>query len=94
MNSEELKALLLSGEEEGADRASIYDKVVEAFNETATKAADAISKVDELTNRVGQLTDTNFKLLEKIRYTDQPGGDPIADPEPETMTLEKLFEEG
>ncbi len=91
MTAQELKALLLSGEEEGVDRAAIYDQVVEEFSQTSTKAAEAVSKIDELTNRVGQLTDTNFKLLEKIRYTDDPK-QPDAEPEPETMTLEKLFE--
>ena len=99
MTPEELRALLLSGEEEGADRAAIYDQVVETYTQKIndyTQAQEKITasatRIDELTGRVGQLTDTNFKLLEKIRYTqDDQGTNPNGD-EPQEITLEQLFE--
>lgn len=91
MTPEELKALLLSGEEEGADRAAIYDQAVEAFAKIHGDYAATAGKIEELTSRVGKLTDTNYKLLEKIRYTEDEPAQQSSD-EPIEMTIEQLFE--
>lgn len=93
MSTEELKNRLLEAEAEGADRAGIYDEVVSEFSSVQEELTSANTKVEDLTNRVGQLTDTNYKLLEKVRYID--GAKEEDEPESEEveeMTIEKLFE--
>lgn len=94
MTAEELKARLMAAEEEGADRAGIYDEAVAEFSRIKEELTSSTAKIEELTNRVGQLTDTNFKLLEKIRYVDK--ADDVEDPAEEEiheMSIEELFEE-
>lgn len=91
MTPEEIKALLLSGEEDGADRASIYDKVVSDISETAKKYTDLDAKIKEyedkiqgLNDKLTGLTETNLKLLDKIKYTStDEGGDEGSNDEPE-----------
>lgn len=92
MTAEEIKTLLLSGEEDGADRASIYDQVVsditettKTHEETSGKLAEANSRIEDLNKQLSKLTETNLKLLDKIKYvtTNDEGGDDGSDDEPE-----------
>lgn len=94
MTAEEIKARLMEAEAEDADRAGIYSEVADSFAAVQEELTSATAKIEELTGRVGQLTDTNFKLLEKIRYVDSAESAEEEDSEEvKEMTLEELFAE-
>lgn len=103
MTLEEIKALLLSGEEDGADRTAIYDQVMQEFSdhqtkhdETSTKLSETEAKVQELNDKLAKLTETNLKLLDKIKYvTSEPEGndDEPDEPEVEIADLTSWYEE-
>lgn len=93
MTFEELKNTLLTSHDEGVDSSAAYDSILTEVSEMYTKMNESERKVEDLTNRVAQLTDSNFKLLEKVRYM-EPEESKEPEPEPEEITIEKLFEEG
>lgn len=104
MTAEEIKALLLSGEEDGADRASIYDQVVSDITETAKtheetsgKLAEANTKIEDLNKQLSKLTETNLKLLDKIKYVtsndEGSNDDDPEEPEIEIADLTSWYEE-
>ena len=84
----------MSAEEEGADRAAVYDDVLTEVSGLFAQIDEGAAKLAEVTNRVTELTDSNLKLLDKIRYI-EPEQEAEADPEPAEpeITLENLFEE-
>lgn len=88
MTIDEMKAKLMSAEEEGADRASVYDEVLSAVSareeEVAASMKESEDKIAEMTGKIAELTETNLKLLEKIKYvedevTDDEVVDDVAD---------------
>lgn len=98
MTIDEIKAKLTGAEEEGADRAKIYDDVlsdISAYIDKSTSdLATANSRVDELTKQLGSLTDTNLKLLDKVKYIGEGGGNGGSDDEDaSTITIEDLFKD-
>ena len=98
MQIDELKKKLTSAEDDGADRAKIYDEVlseVSAYVEESTnELATVNARVDELTKQVGSLTDTNLKLLDKVKYIGESGKDGDQDDDDvSTITIEDLFKE-
>lgn len=98
MKIDELKKKLTGAEDEGADRAKIYDEVlseVSAYVEESTnELATVNARVDELTKQVGSLTDTNLKLLDKVKYIGEGGKDGDQDDDDvSTITIEDLFKE-
>lgn len=97
MNIDDLKEKLTGAEAEGADRAKIYDEIlseVSRFIEKSTSdLATATARVDELTKQVGSLTDTNLKLLDKVKYIDGNGGGGDDDDDTSTITIADLFKE-
>lgn len=93
MTVDEMKATLLTATEEGADAATIFDSVMTEVAAMSAKLDEAQRNVEELTGRVTELTENNLKLLEKVKYMTQEDEVVDEEPEPEPMTLEKLFEE-
>lgn len=74
---EEIKSKLNSSHEEGADTAAIFDEVLSDISETYTKLsevekakAEADSKISSLSDKANELTQTNLKLLDKIKYVE------------------------
>lgn len=98
MTIDEMKAKLLAGEEEGADRAAIYDEVCKGMAETveaSTKAlVEATNRVEALTTQVNTITETNLKLLDKVKYmTEQNPAEEDEDDDASSITIEELFKE-
>lgn len=92
MSLDEMKQLLMSGEEEGADRGSIYDAVLSEVESMTGRLAEAEGKVAELTAKTAELAENNLKLLDKIRYSEKVVEDVIEEEQPE-ITIDNLFEE-
>jgi hypothetical protein len=98
MTVEELKAKLVSGEEEGADRAAIYDEVLADVSardsEMLAKVEEKEAKIADLSAKLAELTETNLKLLEKVKYAEDVTDDVIDETdEAEAITIADLFEE-
>jgi len=91
MTFDEIKNTLLTSHDEGVDSAEAYDTVLTEISSMITNLAEANRQVEDLTNRVATLTDNNLKLLDKIRYVEQE--EVKEGPEPETITIDNLFEE-
>lgn len=92
MNFDVVKALLLGAEEEGADRAAIYDSVLTELSGVFSTLEESKRSIEDLTNRVAELTDNNLKLIEKIKYVDSEEVKE-KESEPEIVTIDNLFEE-
>ena len=92
MTFEEIKNALLTSGDEGVDRAAVFDSVLSEVSGTMVALDDAQRKIEDLTNRVAELTDNNLKLLDKIRYVETEEAE-TEEPEVEEITLENLFEE-
>lgn len=92
MTIEEMKTALLTSHDEGVDPAAAYDSVLSEVSGIMTALEDEKRKVEDLTNRVAELTDNNLKLLDKVKYMaqDEPEGQ---DEEVKEVTIENLFEE-
>jgi len=58
---------------------------------TMTALEDSKRTVEDLTNRVAELTDSNLKLLEKVKY--MAPAEEKEEPEAKTITIDNLFEE-
>lgn len=93
---DEIKAKLTGAEKEGADRIKVYDEVLSDITSYVNKAeADITSttnKVAELTKQIATMTETNLKLLDKVKYIE---GSDEADDEDDssTITIDDLFKE-
>lgn len=92
MTIEEMKQVLLTSHDEGVDSAAAYDSVLTEVSATMTALEDSKRTVEDLTNRVAELTDSNLKLLEKVKYM-APAEEEKEEPEAETITIDNLFEE-
>lgn len=93
MTVDEMKSTLLTATEEGADAAAIFDSVMTEVAEMNTKLDEAQRNVEELTGRVTELTDTNLKLLEKVKYMSQAEELEEHEEEIPEVTIDNLFEE-
>ena len=98
MTVEELKAKLVSGEEEGADRAAIYDEVLADVSardsEMLATVEEKDARIADLSAKLAELTETNLKLLEKVKYAEDVTEDVIDETdEAEEITIADLFEE-
>lgn len=92
MTFEEIKNALLTSDDEGVDKAAVFDSVLSEVSGTMMALEDANRKVEDLTNRVAELTDNNLKLLDKVKYMAQEEKTK-EEPEPEVVTIDNLFEE-
>ena len=92
MTIDEMKQVLLTSHDEGVDSAAAYDSVLTEVSATMTALEESKRTVEDLTNRVAELTNSNLKLIEKVKYMapEDPGKD---EPEAETITIDNLFEE-
>lgn len=92
MTFDEIKNALLTSGDEGVDRAAVYDSVLEEIASSMSSLEEANRKVEDLTNRVTELTENNLKLLEKVKYMTE---DEVKEdePDPEIVTIDNLFEE-
>lgn len=100
---DEIKAKLNASNEEGADKASIYDEVLSDISDTYTKIAemektkaDADTRISELSDKANELTQTNLKLLDKIKYVGEEsdkGKEEPDEPEVEIADLTNWYEE-
>lgn len=92
MTIEEMKNALITSHDEGVDSAAVYDGILTEVSASMAELEESKKTIEELTGRVADLTDTNLKLLEKVKYMTQ---EPEADPEPEAeiVTIDNLFEE-
>ena len=93
MTFDELKSTLLSASEEGADTASIYESVLSDAAGVYSERDNLKQTVDDLTARIANLSETNTKLLDKIRYTEAEAEVEDKEPEAEVITIDNLFEE-
>lgn len=98
MTVEELKAKLVSADEEGADRAAIYDEVLSDVSSREAEMLAAVeekeAKIADLSAKLADLTETNLKLLEKVKYAEDVTDDVIDEAgEAEEITIADLFEE-
>lgn len=91
MTIEEMKQVLLTSHDEGVDSAAAYDSVLSEVSSTMTQLEESKRTVEDLTNRVAELTDSNLKLLEKVKY--MAPAEEKEEPEAETITIDNLFEE-
>lgn len=92
MTFEEIKKTLLGATEEGADMTSIIDSVLEEVASLMSRVTESEKQTEELTNRIADLTSSNLKLIDKIKYIE--GDDGIDGNESnEEITLDNLFEE-
>ena len=92
MTFDEIKSKLMTTEEEGADRAAIYDEVLTEVAAQIERADAAEAQIADVMARVADLEASNMKLLEKIRYVEAEDAEDEEEVE-EEMTYEKLFEE-
>lgn len=99
---DEIKAKLASSDEEGADKASIYDEVLSDITETYNKISEmeqakteTDQKLTELSDKANELTRTNLKLLDKIKYVEPDKNDEPENKgdEPEIADLSTWYEE-
>ena len=93
---DEIKAKLTGAEEEGADRVKVYDEVqsdiTSYVNKTEADIASTTDKVAELTKQIAAMTETNLKLLDKVKYIE--GSDETDDEDDSsTITIDDLFKE-
>lgn len=93
MTIDEIKAKLIGADEEGADRAGIYDEVLSEVAAQIQRADEAEAKVSEVMSRVAELEASNMKLLDKIRYVEADEQVETPEETEEVMTIEELFEE-
>ena len=94
MTIDEIKAKLIGADEEGADRAGIYDEVLSEVAAQIERADAAEAKISEVMSRVAELEASNMKLLDKIRYVEaEEQVETPEETEDEVMTIEELFEE-
>ena len=93
MTFDEIKNALLASGDEGVDRAAVYDSVLESIASSMSSLEEANRKVEDLTNRVTELTENNLKLLEKVKYMTEGEAQEDDEPEPELVTIDNLFEE-
>ena len=89
---EQIKEKLNSADVEGADKAGIYDEILSDIADTYNKIsefetgkAEADKRITELSDKANELTQTNLKLLDKIKYVNEEAGkqEPEIDDEPE-----------
>lgn len=95
---DEIKAKLTSAEEEGADRVKVYDEVLSDITSYVNKAeadiASTTGKVAELTKQIATMTETNLKLLDKVKYIEgSDDKDDDDDYDSSTITIDDLFKE-
>lgn len=93
MTFDEIKNALLTSSDEGVDRTAVYDSILESIASSMTSLEEANRKVEDLTNRVTELTENNLKLLEKVKYMTEDKAPEDDEPEPELVTIDNLFEE-
>lgn len=93
MTIDEIKAKLIGADEDGADRAAIYDEVLTEVAAQIERADAAEAQIADVMARVADLEASNMKLLEKIRYVEAEDAEPEEEEVEEEMTYEKLFEE-
>lgn len=93
MTFDEIKAKLVGADEEGADRAGIYDEVLSEVAAQIQRADEAEAKISEVMSRVAELEASNMKLLDKIRYVEADEQVETPEETEEVMTIEELFEE-
>lgn len=91
MTDDDFKNALLEAEAEGTDRAAIYDKAVTTYSQVRAMA----EKSEGYLAKIADLTETNLKLLEKIRYSaDAQGNGQDTEeeaPDPRDMSIEELL---
>lgn len=103
LSIDEIKTKLNASGEEGADKASIFDEILTDISDTYTKMsemekakAEADGKITELSDKANELTQTNLKLLDKIKYVGEEGDkgkEEPDEPEVEIADLTKWYEE-
>lgn len=99
---DEIKTKLNASDADGADKASIYDEVLSDISETYTRIAEmekskaeSDAKLTELSDKANELTQTNLKLLDKIKYVEPDKEEPEdkGEPEAEIADLSNWYEE-
>lgn len=93
MTLDEMKNLLLTSHDEGVDTATVYDSVLTEVASLVGRAEGAERQVEDLTNRVTELTENNIKLLDKIKYIQEDDISGKEEPETPEVTIDNLFEE-
>lgn len=90
MTREEFKEKLTGMTAEGADSGAIAAELMDDYGarlDEIAATAEKEAKIAELSATIARLNETNIKLIERIKYQD--------DPEPEEadeVTLENLFD--
>lgn len=97
MTRDDFKNLLVADVD---DKAGQIDNAVNEYSDALYRAEDAERELEtaktELENArktIGELTETNMKLLEKVKYSDDAGADDKNGPTPDEITIEDLFKE-
>ena len=91
MTREEFKTKIIGITAEGADTAAITAELLDDYGERLDEiaaGAEKEAKIAELSATIAKLNETNMKLIERLKYQDDP--EP-KDPEDE-ITLENLFD--
>ena len=92
MTFDEIKATLTGSLEEGADQAAAFDAVLGEVSAIMEREAEGQAKIEELSAKIAELTDTNLKLLDKVRYIEQEEAPEEVEEAPQ-VTIDNLFEE-
>lgn len=92
MTFDEIKATLTGSLEEGADQAAAFDAVLGEVSALMDREAEGQAKIEELSAKIAELTDTNLKLLDKVRYIEQEEAPEEVEEAPQ-VTIDNLFEE-
>lgn len=94
---DEIKTKLTASDTEGADKASIYDEILSDITDTYSKISEmekaqeeANGKITELSNKANELTQTNLKLLDKIKYVDSESDKGDTDDPEDKVEIEDL----
>lgn len=93
MTFDEIKATLTGSLEEGADQAAAFDAVLGEVSALMDREAAGQAKIEELSAKIAELTDTNLKLLDKVRYIEQEEAPEEVEEEAPQVTIDNLFEE-
>ena len=94
---DEIKTKLTASDEDGADKASIYDEILSDITDTYSKMSDMEKaqeedrgKITELSDKANELTQTNLKLLDKIKYVDSESDKGDTDDPEDKVEIEDL----
>lgn len=90
MTRDEFKEKITGMTAEGADVAGIAAELLDDYGERLDEiaaGAEKEAKIAELSATIAQLNETNMKLIERIKYQDDPDPEEV-----DEVTLENLFD--